>query len=38
MEHPLLFISVMLEALGLPVPHGPVGHGLLEQLCEPYMT
>ena len=38
MEHPILFISVILEALGLPVPHGPVGHTFLEQLCAPYMT
>ncbi len=38
MEHPILFISIILEKLGLPVPHGPVGHTLLEQLCEPYMT
>ncbi|CAG0906386.1 unnamed protein product [Cyprideis torosa] len=29
---------VILEALGLPVPHGPVGHTFLEQLCAPYMT
>ena len=38
MEHPILFISIILEKLGLPVPHGFVGHGLLEQLCAPYMT
>ena len=38
MEHPILFISLILEKLGLPVPHGPVGHGILEQLCAPYMT
>lgn len=38
MEHPILFISIILEKLGLPIPHGPVGHGFLEQLCEPYMT
>jgi F-type H+-transporting ATPase subunit a len=38
MEHPILFISIILETLGLPVPHGPVGHGLLAQLCAPYMT
>ncbi len=38
MEHPILFISIILEALHLPVPHGPVGHGLLEQICAPYMT
>ena len=38
MEHPILFISIILETLGLPVPHGPVGHGFLEQLCAPYMT
>ncbi len=38
MEHPILFISIILEALGLPVPHGPVGHTFLEQICAPYMT
>jgi F-type H+-transporting ATPase subunit a len=38
MEHPILFISIILEKLGLPVPHTPTGHGLLEQLCTPYMT
>jgi F-type H+-transporting ATPase subunit a len=38
MEHPILFISLVLEALGLPVPHTPVGHTLLEKICEPYMT
>jgi len=38
MEHPILFISIILEKLGLPVPHGPVGHTILEQLCAPYMT
>ena len=38
MEHPILFISIILEKLGLPVPHTIVGDGLLEQLCTPYMT
>ena len=38
MEHPILFISIILETLGLPVPHGPVGHSFLEQICAPYMT
>jgi len=38
MEHPILFINVILEALGLPVPHTITGHGILEQLCTPYMT
>ena len=38
MEHPILFISIILEKLGMPVPHGPIGNGLLEKLCEPYMT
>ncbi len=38
MEHPILFISLILEGLGLPVPHGFVGHTFLEQLCAPYMT
>ena len=38
MEHPILFISLVLEALGLPVPHTPVGATLLEKICEPYMT
>jgi F-type H+-transporting ATPase subunit a len=38
MEHPILFINVILEALGLPVPHTITGHTLLEKLCTPYMT
>lgn len=38
MEHPILFISLILEKLGLPVPHTPTGDGILEQLCTPYMT
>ncbi|MFV0438083.1 MAG: F0F1 ATP synthase subunit A [Desulfopila sp.] len=38
MEHPILFISIILEKLGLPIPHGFVGHTFLEQLCAPYMT
>ncbi len=38
MEHPILFISIILEKLGLPVTHGFVGHSFLEQLTAPYMT
>jgi F-type H+-transporting ATPase subunit a len=38
MEHPILFISVILETLGLPVPHGPVGHTFLEQICAPWLV
>ena len=38
MEHPILFISVILDWIGLPVPHGPVGANFLEKICEPYMT
>lgn len=38
MEHPILFISLILEMIGLPVPHTTTGHGLIEQLCTPYMT
>jgi len=38
MEHPILFISIILEKMGLPVPHGAVGHTLLEQFCAPYLT
>ncbi len=38
MEHPILFISVILDWIGLPVPHGSIGGTLLEKLCEPYMT
>ncbi|MBL4901921.1 MAG: F0F1 ATP synthase subunit A [Desulfocapsa sp.] len=38
MEHPILFISLILEKLGLPIPHGPIGHTFLEKLCQPYMT
>ena len=38
MEHPILFISLILDWLGLPVPHGLVGTTFLERLCVPYMT
>ena len=38
MEHPILFINVILEALHLPVPHTITGHGFLEKVCTPYMT
>ena len=38
MEHPILFISVILEKLGLPVPHALVGHGWLEKIVSPHMT
>lgn len=38
MEHPILFISVILQALGLPVPHTMVGKGLLAKLVSPHMT
>jgi len=38
MEHPILFISLLLETIGLPVPHGLVGHTLVEKLVSPHMT
>ncbi len=38
MEHPILFISIILETIGLPVPHGLVGHGIVEKLTSPHMT
>ena len=38
MEHPILFISIILQKLGLPVPHDFIGHTMLEKLCVPYMT
>ena len=38
MEHPILFISLILQAIGLPVPHETVGSTFIEQLCTPYMT
>jgi F-type H+-transporting ATPase subunit a len=38
MEHPILFISVFLEFLGLPIPHGPVGDTLLSKIVSPHMT
>jgi F-type H+-transporting ATPase subunit a len=38
MEHPILFISVILAKLGLPIPHGFVGHTLLEKIVSPHMT
>jgi len=38
MEHPILFISVFLEMIGMPVPHGLVGDTLLAKLVSPHMT
>ena len=38
MEHPILFISFILEKLGMPVPHGPVGDTLLSKIVSPHMT
>jgi F-type H+-transporting ATPase subunit a len=38
MEHPILFISVILEMIGLPVPHGLVGDTVLAKLVSPHMT
>ena len=38
MEHPILFISVILEMIGLPVPHGLVGDTLLAKLVSPHLT
>jgi len=38
MEHPILFISIILEAIGLPVPHGFVGDTLLAKLVSPHLT
>lgn len=38
MVHPILFISLILAKLGLPVHEGFVGSTLGQQLCMPYMT
>ncbi len=38
MEHPILFISLILAKLGLPIPHGLVGDTLLEKIVSPHMT
>ncbi len=38
MEHPILFISLILEKLGMPVPHGLVGDTLFAKLVSPHMT
>jgi len=38
MEHPILFISLILEKIGLPVPHGPIGDTLLSKIVSPHMT
>lgn len=38
MEHPILFISVILQKFGAPVPHTLVGHTLAEKLSSPHMT
>ncbi|MEJ2033995.1 MAG: F0F1 ATP synthase subunit A [Deltaproteobacteria bacterium] len=38
MEHPILFISLILKALHLPVPHQLVGETLLQKILSPHMT
>jgi F-type H+-transporting ATPase subunit a len=38
MEHPILFISLILEKLGAPVPHGLVGANWAEKMSSPHMT
>ncbi|HBI14880.1 MAG TPA: ATP synthase F0 subunit A [Desulfobulbaceae bacterium] len=38
MEHPILFINVILEWLHLPVPHTITGEGFLQKILTPYMT
>jgi F-type H+-transporting ATPase subunit a len=38
MEHPILFISLILQKLGLPVPHGPIGDTLLSKIVSPHLT
>jgi len=38
MEHPILFISLILEKIGLPVPHGPIGDTFLSKIVSPHMT
>ncbi len=38
MEHPILFISLILQFLGMPVPHTLVGDTVLAKLVSPHMT
>ncbi|MCJ7603965.1 MAG: F0F1 ATP synthase subunit A [Desulfobulbaceae bacterium] len=38
MAHPILFISVILQALGFPVPHTLVGETLFAKLVSPHLT
>ena len=38
MEHPILFISLLLEKLGLPVTHGFAASSFIEYFTAPYMT
>lgn len=38
MEHPILFISLILQFMGMPVPHGLVGDTVLAKLVSPHMT
>jgi len=38
MEHPILFISLILEKAGLPVTHGFAANGFIEYFTAPYMT
>nr|MBF0221527.1 F0F1 ATP synthase subunit A [Desulfobulbaceae bacterium] len=38
MEHPILFLSIILEAIGMPVPHTLVGDTLMAKLVSPHLT
>lgn len=38
MEHPILFISLILQFMGMPVPHTLVGDTVLAKLVSPHMT
>jgi len=38
MEHPILFTSLLLQKMGLPVTHDAVGHSFIEYFTAPYMT
>ena len=38
MEHPILFLSLLLEKLGLPVTHGFAATNFIEYFTAPYMT
>lgn len=38
MEHPILFLNILFQKMGLPIVNGDQAHTFLEKLLQPYVT